>query len=178
MKSVLCRFTLDRWATFSDVCANYSPRVEYAGETEGYDRFEFSINLLGPIGLGVERIILCVCFACNNQLYWDNNNGANYNILLAKQTSIGEEGPLVLDCRPLESISANHAQNIDRTMIDDVPLKINKPQTSVAKIPISFKQQLRAKQLPISIRSRADHWPSVSENHFLYSGWNEISCGE
>ncbi|CAI6089242.1 unnamed protein product [Clonostachys chloroleuca] len=118
VKSVFCRFTLDGWATFSDVCASYSSRAESGGKPDGYDRFEFSINQLCPTAFGADRIILCVCFVCNGQSYWDNNDGANYNIPLVKETPSLEEGPTVLECHPPEPGRAKNGQNVVRSLID------------------------------------------------------------
>uniref|UniRef100_A0A8H7K4H3 CBM21 domain-containing protein n=1 Tax=Bionectria ochroleuca TaxID=29856 RepID=A0A8H7K4H3_BIOOC len=142
VKSVICRFTFDGWATFSDVCASYAPRAEYKRDPEGYDRFNFSIDISGLTAPMSKTIILCVCFTCNDQMYWDSNNGANYEIPLAKQEASAEEDPIIPDfCR----------KEADRNPEIYLPLKVDKYPPLAVKT-LNFNQPLQIKQLPMSTR--------------------------
>uniref|UniRef100_A0A669QTY5 Protein phosphatase 1 regulatory subunit 3E n=1 Tax=Phasianus colchicus TaxID=9054 RepID=A0A669QTY5_PHACC len=76
-KAVSVRYTLDRWASCSEVPAAYQP----AGPADGLtDRFAFHLPL-GPAAAGSEAALeFAVRYRVAGAEYWDNNGGSNYRL--------------------------------------------------------------------------------------------------
>ncbi|KAL1740974.1 putative phosphatase regulatory subunit-domain-containing protein [Schizophyllum fasciatum] len=77
-KDVALRFTMDGWFTTSEVAARYA-----GGAPDGCDRFTFSIPLAGSRD---ERLLECVARFTSQGVgeWWDNNNGANYKVVVRR----------------------------------------------------------------------------------------------
>ncbi|CAI4218086.1 unnamed protein product [Parascedosporium putredinis] len=75
-KSLTCRFTLDYWKTTSEVAAEYASQIH----STGHDRWSFSIRLSDMANLETKTLYLCVRYNVNGQEYWDNNDGANFQV--------------------------------------------------------------------------------------------------
>jgi hypothetical protein len=72
-KVVGIRYSSDNWATYTDFDG------EFAGSENGYDRFRVqSYATVSP------SIKFAVYYKVNGQTYWDNNNGANYEVTSTK----------------------------------------------------------------------------------------------
>lgn len=81
-KSVLVRYSLDGWRSFSDLQAQY---VE--NSCDGFsDKFTF-ILFGNSLEVG-QRIEIAVRFLCKGQQYWDNNHGLNYCFQCLPSTSV------------------------------------------------------------------------------------------
>uniref|UniRef100_A0A8C2TUP7 Protein phosphatase 1 regulatory subunit 3E n=1 Tax=Coturnix japonica TaxID=93934 RepID=A0A8C2TUP7_COTJA len=76
-KAVSVRYTLDRWASCSEVPAAYQP----AGTADGItDRFAFHLPL-GPAAAGSDAALeFAVRYRVAGAEYWDNNGGSNYRL--------------------------------------------------------------------------------------------------
>jgi len=84
-KIVIARFTLDHWKTISDVAAEFVTDVHLLQPDDGYDRFNFNINLADQTNLEAKTMFFCVKYCVNGQEYWDNNNSANFKIHFKKK---------------------------------------------------------------------------------------------
>ncbi|XP_064212097.1 protein phosphatase 1 regulatory subunit 3B isoform X1 [Tribolium castaneum] len=78
-KEVIVRISSDNWKTFEDAFCNFVPN---AGSSMSpayvlYDTFSFKI----PLRPRAKKVEFCVCFRCNENEYWDNNDGKNYIIM-------------------------------------------------------------------------------------------------
>ncbi|CAO1631819.1 unnamed protein product [Parajaminaea phylloscopi] len=88
-KWVAVRFTLDNWVTVNEVSAEYSESLN-EGQS---DRFSFSIKLNEllnwPRGAGqheTKTMFLCLRYRTgSNAEFWDNNDGANYQLDFRKR---------------------------------------------------------------------------------------------
>ena len=75
MKKVTVRFTLDGWATYQDILADYMSSC-LDGKT---DKFCFRIRV--PTNFDVnQHLHFAVRYRVSNQEFWDNNNGKNYHL--------------------------------------------------------------------------------------------------
>lgn len=85
-KSVHIRYTLNRWANFSDLSASY-----VANSCDGFtDKFSFVLSCHTlPVG---QRLEFAVRFHCKGEQYWDNNDGENYCFQCLSATSGGSSG--------------------------------------------------------------------------------------
>jgi hypothetical protein len=79
-KTVMVRYTLDEWETVNDVWAWYA-----VAETNGWDRFKFSVSL----DQGLENRVMWFVAKYDGQgqgnggecvEWWDNNGGRNYRV--------------------------------------------------------------------------------------------------
>ncbi|KAM4677267.1 protein phosphatase 1 regulatory subunit 3C-like [Discoglossus pictus] len=70
-KRVTLRVTYDAWQTYNDLPCSYMRDLHCGGET---DSFFFRL----PLPMGTHFAAFCICFWCEGQEYWDNNNGQNY----------------------------------------------------------------------------------------------------
>ncbi|CRG89047.1 Histone H4,2 [Talaromyces islandicus] len=84
-KNVLARFTLDYWKTVSEVSAEYNHDVRRKHVNDGFDRFNFTINLSDVTNLETKTLSLCIRYTVAGQEYWDNNSSMNYQIGFAKK---------------------------------------------------------------------------------------------
>lgn len=80
-KEVFVRISSDSWKSCEDAFCKYVPNSASNNTITAayvlYDTFSFEI----PIKPNSKRIEFCVCFRCDNNDYWDNNDGKNYIIL-------------------------------------------------------------------------------------------------
>lgn len=71
-KSVHIRYTLDAWASYSDLQAEYVP-----SSCDGFsDKFSFTV-FGNSMEIG-QRIEIAIRFSCKGEQFWDNNHGVNY----------------------------------------------------------------------------------------------------
>ncbi|XP_066150587.1 protein phosphatase 1 regulatory subunit 3B isoform X1 [Euwallacea fornicatus] len=77
-KEVFVRSTCDNWKTHEDAfCGYVSNHIVNGATYVVFDTFSFKINL----PLKSRRMEFCVCFKCDGEEFWDNNNGKNYAIV-------------------------------------------------------------------------------------------------
>ncbi|KAM8973498.1 protein phosphatase 1 regulatory subunit 3C-like [Pelodytes ibericus] len=72
-KRVTLRVSYNGWHTHYDLCCSYLRDPRGGGDT---DSFSFRL----PIPIGTGQAEFCICFWCQGQEYWDNNNGQNYKL--------------------------------------------------------------------------------------------------
>ncbi|KAH6979125.1 putative phosphatase regulatory subunit [Fusarium venenatum] len=78
-KSVTCRFTRDYWKTVSETPAQYYGTAGNRGG-KSYDKFVVSIAFAKDDELGDSPFFFCVKYAVNEEEYWDNNSGINFEV--------------------------------------------------------------------------------------------------
>ncbi|ORX86163.1 hypothetical protein K493DRAFT_319845 [Basidiobolus meristosporus CBS 931.73] len=84
-KVVAVRYTFDFWRTVEEVVADYkeSP-VKPCPQFVGIDRFSFAINLENRVSFSPsspkKTMFFAVRYQVNNQEFWDNNDGMNYQV--------------------------------------------------------------------------------------------------
>ncbi|KAF7242102.1 Protein phosphatase 1 regulatory subunit 3C-B [Varanus komodoensis] len=75
-KEVFIRITFDSWKSFHDICCQYMPNTYGYTDT---DVFAFEVALpKAPAPSGT--IQFCISFRCHQNVYWDNNQGKNYQV--------------------------------------------------------------------------------------------------
>jgi hypothetical protein len=84
-KFVACRFTLDYWKTTSEVAAEYTCEMRPRISPQGHDRFTFNIKLSDLANLKSKTLFFCVRYNVNGQEFWDNNDGANFQVDFGKK---------------------------------------------------------------------------------------------
>lgn len=82
-KQVTIRYTIDYWQTLSEVEAHYNSDIRRLDRAAGYDRFSFQIPLatLPSRVLRKASLFLCARYSVNDNVYWDNNNKLNYEVV-------------------------------------------------------------------------------------------------
>lgn len=76
-KEVIVRSSSDKWNTHEDAFCIYVPNAATnSGAYVLYDTFSFKLALPPKS----KQLEFCVCFRCDGKEYWDNNNGANYQL--------------------------------------------------------------------------------------------------
>lgn len=81
-KAVSVRYTLNRWASCSEVPAAYQPPPH--GPT---DRFAFHL----PVGAGAALLEFAVRYRVAGTEYWDNNGGQNYKLRRRERPAASSE---------------------------------------------------------------------------------------
>lgn len=84
-KHVTARFTLDYWKTTSEVTAEYNNDVRRK-QDDGYDRFNFSIQLEDQANLERKTLFFCVRYNVMGREFWDNNSSFNYQVDFRRKT--------------------------------------------------------------------------------------------
>jgi hypothetical protein len=82
-KTIVVRFTLDFWRTTSDMLAVFA---DDAQQDDGYDRFNFAIEVAELANLDKKPMFLCVKYCVNDVEYWDNNNNHNFQVEFRKRS--------------------------------------------------------------------------------------------
>ncbi|MGH0134455.1 UNVERIFIED_CONTAM: hypothetical protein FKN15_013543 [Acipenser sinensis] len=77
-KSVYVRATMDNWASYFDYFADYVPG-SFDGET---DQFTFKLMFSPPFLTDGARIEFVVRYETPEEVYWANNGGQNYAVIL------------------------------------------------------------------------------------------------
>lgn len=81
-KCVRVRYSINNWVTFYDVMASYIQN-SCDGAT---DRFSFTLVAPNSVGPG-SKISFAVSYTVGDQVYWDSNDGKNYEILCYAKTT-------------------------------------------------------------------------------------------
>lgn len=84
-KHVAARFTFDHWKTVSEVSAEYNEDASKKFPYDGYDRFNFAINLSDRANLESKKLFICVRYNVRGEEYWDNNSMMNYEVVFARK---------------------------------------------------------------------------------------------
>lgn len=79
-KKVVARFTVDHWKTVSEVTAEYNHDIRRKQAHDGYDRFDFNIQLSDITDLDKKTLFVCIRYSVAGQEYWDNNQSMNYRV--------------------------------------------------------------------------------------------------
>lgn len=82
-RTVACRFTLDDWTSYSEIEAKESGAAVRINEPYGI--YTFSISLPSPITLDATTVDLCMRMNIDGRNYWDNNDGANFQVYFRKK---------------------------------------------------------------------------------------------
>lgn len=104
-KNVVVRYTADGWNSIIEIPTIYVPDIPSILKLNNYDRFVFKIpldNIFNTYKLNnntkkqnekyqENSYDLCIRYSSNNQDFWDNNNGSNYNIRLTKKIVIKKD---------------------------------------------------------------------------------------
>lgn len=87
-KAVAARFTFDNWKTVSEVTAAYCGDLRRGSSiADGFDMFNFYIELSDQAHLDKKTMFLCIRYSVNGQDYWDNNDGINFRTDFVKTVS-------------------------------------------------------------------------------------------
>ncbi|OBZ86856.1 Protein phosphatase 1 regulatory subunit 3E [Choanephora cucurbitarum] len=78
-KVVTVRYTFDLWRTYQETTGVF--RESIASTSNKWDRFVFNIPVEAK--QTSQTIYLALRYTVDNQEYWDNNNGANYEMVLS-----------------------------------------------------------------------------------------------
>ena len=105
-KLVVARFTLDYWKTTSEVVAEYNNDIRRKQTNDGYDRFNFTIELADLANLENKTMFFCVRYNVNGQEFWDNNDSFNFQVDFTKKAKPqhGKSGMQGAGARPLNAL--------------------------------------------------------------------------
>lgn len=78
-KLISVRYTFDLWSTYHETPAIYRDSLATTGNT--WDRFSFYI----PIDAKKTTLYIALRYSVNNEEYWDNNNGMNYEVCITSE---------------------------------------------------------------------------------------------
>lgn len=81
-KYVRIRYSINNWVSFYDIMASYIQN-SCDGTT---DRFSFTIVSPSAVGPG-SKISFAVSYTVNDTMYWDSNNGKNYEVVCYAKTT-------------------------------------------------------------------------------------------
>lgn len=75
-KSVVVRYSTDDWMTTHLVTCYYVNPANGHTRTNIHDTFSFQTE----VAASCRSLQFCVSFQCQGQMFWDNNEGANYRL--------------------------------------------------------------------------------------------------
>lgn len=127
-KVVIVRFTLDNWKTISEVAAAFTSDVGQLKRIDGYDRFNFNIELADQVALETKTMFFCVKYCVNGQEYWDNNNSANFQVDFRKRFK-------PQNCKKvIQGKSPRHVNLLRRSNKKSPPVTFRRPKST----PVAF----------------------------------------
>ena len=99
-KWIAVRFTLDKWQTISEVTARYKESLP-----DGiFDRFMFAIKLTDVLSRAEEKTLyLAIRYSVAGREIWDNNNGRNYQVRVAREKAPEVNAEAIVECREVSS---------------------------------------------------------------------------
>jgi hypothetical protein len=83
-KLVSIRYTYDLWRTFSETTGEYHESIASTSNT--WDRFYFSIPVEAK--QSTQTVYLALRYTIDDQEFWDNNNGMNYQVIITPDESV------------------------------------------------------------------------------------------
>lgn len=153
-KSVVVRFSLDKWVTTSEVVAEYvtsASSIPPPFHDDGaWDRFSFHLDLTDK-SLRNRTLLMAVRYQAGGGEWWDNNNGGDYILRFASCGATETSDPGVTRW-PVRDF-------IPRTAS---PLSMREPEADES--PTALAPRRKATQLP-----RAS--PAASRFHTSWRGW-------
>lgn len=91
-KAVYVRMSLDLWASYSDLEAEYVP----GSSDRKTDRFTFKHTLAPPSDMDVARVEICLRYETPVGTFWANNNDMNYVFFCYKKVTTSERASKAL----------------------------------------------------------------------------------
>lgn len=92
-KKIIVRLTTDDWKSYVEIdSANYicsNNIFKYSDEQSNYDKFSFIIKLGSLCNFNqLLDIQFCIEYVAGPNVYWDNNDGKNYHLVLKNETTV------------------------------------------------------------------------------------------
>lgn len=139
-KTVSIKYTFDNWKTITELTAEYNDDMRRKRRIAGYDRFSFAITMADlPQHASSKSLYFCVKYVCDNQEFWDNNYGDNYQVDF---TRVSKKAAALARRLPARQRRSNSADSDLRPHLDGivdmndifgpVPPKDKKPKTQFA----------------------------------------------
>lgn len=91
-KAVYVRVSLDLWASYSDLQAEYV----VGSSDQKTDRFTFKQTVAPPSDMDVARVEICLRYETPVGTFWANNNGMNYVFFCYKKVNTSERASKAL----------------------------------------------------------------------------------
>lgn len=85
-KAVYVRMSLDLWASYSDLAAEYVP----GSSDRRTDRFTFTYTVVPPSDRDGARVEICLRYETSVGTFWANNNDINYVLFCYKKVNTSE----------------------------------------------------------------------------------------
>lgn len=89
-KVVKIRCTFDSWESADDISANYVPTNGANTGDSTYDTFSFEISVPPTFNLH-QKIQFCISYKAGSKMFWDNNDGQNYEVVSAEWKEVTEK---------------------------------------------------------------------------------------
>jgi hypothetical protein len=152
-KFVSARYTFDNWKTMEESIATYTGRKSQTHLADGYDRFQFFINLengSNRSNTSSRSLLLCARYIVKGKEYWDNNHEDNFYVQL-KRKSIP-----VAPTRNLEEPTTRRDSLSERYSIKESLRPRLQPETTKHIYAVTAEVEVEQKRRPkVSIYSSA-----------------------
>ncbi|KAK9461402.1 putative phosphatase regulatory subunit-domain-containing protein [Lipomyces oligophaga] len=183
-KWVAVKFTVDYWKTVSQVTAEYTDLISngsvnrYPRPRSGYDRFTFAIKLQDFSKLEQKVLFFCVQYSVNGQEFWDNNNGANYQVQFKRNTRANQWGN---SGSPKSSRGGNVRGGHTRSSYDFgvMPRRLSDSDMSGGVIPSSFTASTMPNaKVMINGSPATNGSPKATSSHYEYNSGRGSNKGQ
>jgi hypothetical protein len=134
-KSVSIRYTFDLWRTYQETTGEF--RESIASTSNTWDRFSFRIPI--DADKKTQSLYLALRYTVDDQEFWDNNNGMNYEVIVTPESPIVDYS---VACEEEEVVEEE--QQPTRTLEDEEELAIMKDNTKVLGRRYDFSASLTA----------------------------------
>jgi hypothetical protein len=157
-KTVTVRYTFDFWQSVSEISASYI-EVGQDRKNKNLDTFVFSIDLIDNSrnSINGQTMYFAVQYTVGDRVYWDNNNGSNYQVNFKRLTQ--QPPPQKSKRKPKSktyskwSYSGRKSVNDERKRVDSDELGRSPPSLAVSpkSLHVSSQQKKQTNRYDINL---------------------------
>ncbi|CAO3593604.1 unnamed protein product [Absidia cylindrospora] len=144
-KQVVVRYSLDHWKSYSEIKASFRESLA-SSSPRSWDRFTFDIDL--PVTNTTRTPFTCwiaLCYHVNQQEFWDNNEGKNYQVDLVPICTLSSPSTPPLQLSDTDEEEEEDDDDDDDIKMDDAFLYPVKSTTNTSSTPIHALDQLKSR---------------------------------
>ncbi|ORZ05242.1 putative phosphatase regulatory subunit-domain-containing protein [Absidia repens] len=170
-KQVVVRYSLDHWKSYSEIKASFRESLA-SSSPRSWDRFTFDIDLPAT-NTAPFTCWIALCYHVNQQEFWDNNEGKNYQVDLVPISTLSSPSTPPLQLSDTDEEEEDDDDDDDIKM-DDAFLYPVKPTTTstntTSSTPFHALDQLKSRYSfsnapPSTTTSTTNINPSLTYQH-------------
>lgn len=167
-KIVSIRYSFDLWRSYQETTGEF--RESIASTSNTWDRFSFQIPVEAK--QNIQTIYLALRYTVDDQDYWDNNNGLNYEIVITPEpieqvVALEEEEQQVQEEEIINNQQQQQQQDDDELALNKISTK--KDNTKILGRRYDFTASLTAARKPYASPPPSPPGTPIDNENFSYT---------